>query len=516
MNIIKFGFGIFKLLNVKKTVLFLTAILLLNASFGQEGVLKSYSLITDLADTSATIKSMRMILNPLKVYNKGEINEREVLDNKGGLVMLLSDGSKVSDYSRLIKKYTGNGGTLVMDIRAFASLNNLMAKNIELKRIIVRTESDVTKGYKKGEPIVYNNKGSLTGLGSAPKKDITVLGESEKGDPVLVARKTGNGIIVAVDMLSLREPKVYAGTENKYLFLVNAIGNSLRFGRYFLGKLKYPEFVDMLKEFVKKYPSVCLKEEGDASGGNKIYSLSMGKPSNPGIFIYSNTHGNEWENSYGTFSFVQYLAEHPDQQIIDLNKYCLKVIPLLNPYGYEHMTRQNGNKVDLNRNGDNRWEKFIGQDPANYAMGVYDWKGTAPFSEPEAQTLLKAAESANFIAFLDIHGNPSGTGFNKSLSVSGTAKPDAFEKGQHFEKTFNDALTGRYILQQTHEKVVKPMLIDYIGKDGNTPLLYLTLSKDKYGYLVELLCGYSSTEFIVMQDDIVTELCVAFCKTFVK
>jgi hypothetical protein len=280
--------------------------------------------------------------------------------------------------------------------------------------------------------------------------------------------------------------------------------------------LKYPEFVTMLKELVQKYPSITLKEEGDASGGNKIYSLSMGNASKPGILIYSNTHGNEWENSYGTFSFVQYLAEHPDQKIIDLNKYYLKVIPLLNPFGYEHMTRQNGNKVDLNRNGDNRWDKFIGQDPANYAVGVYDWKGTAPFSEPEAQTLRKVAESGNYIAFLDVHGNPSGTGFNKSLSVSGTARPDAFEKGQLFGKTFNDALKGRYILQQTHEKVIKPMLIDYISKDDKTPLLYLTLSKDKYGYLVELLCGYGSTEFIVMQDDLVTELCVAFCKTFAK
>lgn len=333
---------------------------------------------------------------------------------------------------------------------------------------------------------------------------------------MLVSQKMYAGKIVAVDMLSLKEPKVYADTENKYLFLVNAVGNRVRFGRYFPEKLKYPEFVGMLKKLVQNYPSVQLTEEGDATGGNKIFSLSMGNPSNPGIFIYSNTHGNEWENSYGTFTFVQYLASHPDQQIIDLQKYYLKVIPLLNPYGYEHMTRQNGNKVDLNRNGDNKWDKFIGQDPSNYKVGVYDWKGTASFSEPEAQTLRKAAESGNYIAILDIHGNPSGTGFNKSISVSGTAKPDAFEKGKLFEKNFNSTLTGRYILQQTHEKVVKPFLIDYISKDENNPLLYLSLSKGKYGYLVELLCGYNSTQFIVMQDDLACELCGAFCKTFTK
>ena len=152
-------------------------------------------------------------------------------------------------------------------------------------------------------------------------------------------------------MLSLKEPKVYAGTENKYLFLVNALGNRVKYGYYYPEKLKYPGFVNKLKELVHKYPSIQLTEEGDATGRNKIYSLSMGNPSNPGIMIYSNTHGNEWENSYGTLTFIQYLAEHPDQKIIDFHKYYLKVIPLLNPYGYEHMTRQNGNKVDLNRNG---------------------------------------------------------------------------------------------------------------------------------------------------------------------
>lgn len=500
----------------KKIVCFLIIVLISLNVFALQGGEKKYSLITDLADTSATIKCMGMLLNHLQVFYGGKVNESEVIGRKDGLVLMLSNAKSISAYKKLIKKYTSDGGSIVMDIRAFAALNGLKTKNIDLKTIKVTKESEITSGYKKGEPIVYNNKGTLLGLESQVKGDIKILGESNKGDVVLLAQKAGKGKIVAFDMLSLKEPKVYAGTENKYLFMVNAIGNRVRFGQYFPAKLRYPEFVGMLKEFVKKYPSVKLTEEGDATGDYKIYSLSMGNPSNPGIFIYSNTHGNEWENSYGTFSFVEYLAEHPDQQIIDLKKYYLKVIPLLNPYGHEHMTRQNGNKVDLNRNGDNGWGKFIGQDPKNYGVGVYDWKGIAPFSEPEAQTLRTSAESGNYIAFLDVHGNPSGTGFNKSLSVSGTSKSDAFERGQQFEKTFNDAINGRYILQQTHEKVVKPMLIDYISKDANTPLLYLTLSKDKFGYLVELLCGYNSMEFIVMQDDLVCELCTAFCKTFAK
>jgi hypothetical protein len=501
---------------MNRIIVILITTLLTIAVNAQESV-KQYSLVTDLADTSSTVKSIGMLLDHLTVYPADKVKKNEVNGRKDGLVILLSDGSKVLDYKKLVKDYTAKGGTIVMDIRAFAVLNGFDTKSVNLKSIKVKEESGITKGYKKGEPIVYSNKGMLIGLVKAPEKNgMAVLGESEKGDAVLVAQKKGKGRIIAVDMISLQEPKVYAGTENKYLFMVNAVGNGVRFGQYFPSKLKYPEFVALLKEVVQKYPAIKLKEEGDATGGNEIYSLSMGDPSKPGILIYSNTHGNEWENSYGTLTFVQYLAEHPDQNIIDLHKYYLKVIPLLNPYGYENMTRQNGNKVDLNRNGDNRWSEFKGQEPANYKVGEYDWKGTAPFSEPEAGTLRKTAEQGNFIAFLDVHGNPSGTGFNKSLSVAGGAKPDAWEKGQLFKKTFNEAISGRYLLQQTHEKVVKPMNIDYISKDETSPLLYLTLSKDKYGYLVELLCGYNSTEFIVMQDDLVTELCAAFCRTFAK
>ena len=501
---------------MKRIVSILITALIAIAVNAQESV-KEYSLVTDLADTSLTIKSVGMLLNHLTVYSADKMKENEINNRKDGLVILLSDGSKIFSYKKLVKDYTAKGGTIVMDIRAFAAFNGLETKSVKLKSIKVKEESGITKGYKKGEPIVYSNKGMLTGLSNTTEKNgISILGESDMGDAVLVAQKKGKGKIIAVDMISLQEPKVYAGTENKYLFMVNTIGNGVRFGQCFPSKLKYPGFVALLKELSQKYPAIKLQEEGDATGGNKIYSLSMGDPSKPGILIYSNTHGNEWENSYGTLTFVQYLAEHSDQNIIDLNKYYLKVIPLLNPYGYENMTRQNGNKVDLNSNGDNRWNEFKGQDPANYKVGEYDWKGTAPFSEPEARTLKKTAEQGDFIAFLDIHGNPSGTGFNKSLSLAGNAKPDAWEKGQLFEKSFNEAILGRYILQQTHEKVVKPMNIDYISKDENNPLLYLTLSKDKYGYLVELLCGYNSTDFIVMQDDMVTELCVAFCRTFTK
>ena len=82
------------------------------------------------------------------------------------------------------------------------------------------------------------------------------------------------------------------------------------------------------------------------------------------------------------------------------------------------MTRQNANGVDPNRNGDLNWDAYKGVDSdknGTYGPGDYDWKGVAPLSEPEAQTYKRICQSARFIAFLDVHGNPSGTGGNKEI-----------------------------------------------------------------------------------------------------
>ena len=179
---------------MKKIAGLLIVVLCTFGATAQEAAVRQYSLITDMADTSATIRSMGMLLNHLQVFSDGKLKESEIGIRKDGLVILLSDGGKVSTYKKLIKKYTSAGGTIVMDIHDFASLNGLETKSVSTKTIRVKEESVITAGYKKGEPIVYNNKGMLTGLVNTPvKAGISVLGQSDKGDAVLVARKSGKG-----------------------------------------------------------------------------------------------------------------------------------------------------------------------------------------------------------------------------------------------------------------------------------------------------------------------------------
>jgi hypothetical protein len=495
---------------------FLTALLFCGGIIARNREGEKYVVITDLECSSETVRSIRLLLDSPDIISVNQANKIEILKFRRGLIVLLNEASKADSLKDVISVYASFGGTVVMDIRAFAELNEYQTRTVNITNIIVTRESPVTHGYKKGEPVRYSNKGKLIGLAGV-KKDVTVLGKNDDDGIVLIEQKKGKGKIIAVDMLSLPEPQYTKDSENKYLFLVNAIGNGVKYGEYYPRRYHYPEFVEMMKEVSEKYSSVKMKKEGSGTGDYNIFGLNMGNPENPGILIYSCAHGNEWESAYGALTFIKYLADNPDQDIIDLNRFSLKIIPILNPFGYEHNTRQNGNQVDLNRNGACAWEEYKKDaDPETYKPGAYDWKGTGPFSEPESQTLREVVETGNFIALLDVHGNPSGTGYNKWMGAAKGSRPDAYEKGEEFREAFNNSIGGRYVLRQKHEKLPKEFVIETIMNKEETPNLYNSLSDDKYGYIVEILCGYSSTNFIVIQTDIMCELCTAFCKTFTK
>ncbi|MPN56506.1 hypothetical protein SDC9_204196 [bioreactor metagenome] len=101
------------------------------------------------------------------------------------------------------------------------------------------------------------------------------------------------------------------------------------------------------------------------------------------------------------------------------------------------------------------------------------------------------------------------------MGVARTTKNDALSKGELFRNIFNESVKGRYILWQEREKLVTPFLIEKVKYEEMKPTIINSLCNDKYGYIVEVLCGYLSTEFIVMQSDITSEICIAFCKSII-
>jgi hypothetical protein len=82
--------------------------------------------------------------------------------------------------------------------------------------------------------------------------------------------------------------------------------------------------------------------------GKSIYSYEIGEGKTK-IFLWSQMHGNESTTTKALFDFLNVLQS--DSQLAQqlLNKFTFCIIPMLNPDGATLYTRENANKVDLNR-----------------------------------------------------------------------------------------------------------------------------------------------------------------------
>jgi hypothetical protein len=82
--------------------------------------------------------------------------------------------------------------------------------------------------------------------------------------------------------------------------------------------------------------------------GKSIYSYQIGEGKNR-IFLWSQMHGNESTTTKALFDFFNVLNSGSDLAKQLLNAFTFCSIPMLNPDGATLYTRENANKVDLNR-----------------------------------------------------------------------------------------------------------------------------------------------------------------------
>ncbi len=88
----------------------------------------------------------------------------------------------------------------------------------------------------------------------------------------------------------------------------------------------------------------ALNEIGRSVENRPIYSIDMG--SGPiKILLWSQMHGNESTSTKGLLDVMCYLKQFPAL----LGHFTLKVIPMLNPDGAAAYARENANRIDLNR-----------------------------------------------------------------------------------------------------------------------------------------------------------------------
>ncbi|WP_338349981.1 M14 family zinc carboxypeptidase [Nonlabens tegetincola] len=108
---------------------------------------------------------------------------------------------------------------------------------------------------------------------------------------------------------------------------------------------KYELFQQELDRIVRKESSpFSLKTIGYSVLKKPIYLLQAGSGSIK-VFMWSQMHGNE---STTTRALLDLIDQDDFKPLLD--KIELYIIPILNPDGAENWTRENANKVDLNRN----------------------------------------------------------------------------------------------------------------------------------------------------------------------
>lgn len=119
---------------------------------------------------------------------------------------------------------------------------------------------------------------------------------------------------------------------------------------------------------------------------------------NPVILCDASIHGFEKNSTYGLYYFLYDLVNnyHNDPVLSAIrDNVIIKVIPVVNPYGFDNDDYYNGNDVNINRN-------FNASD---WSAGEHT--GLAPFDQPESAIVRDwvLANQADLMAYFNMHTN---------------------------------------------------------------------------------------------------------------
>ena len=136
--------------------------------------------------------------------------------------------------------------------------------------------------------------------------------------------------------------------------------------------ISYPEYAN--------YHTYMYKIEGDLEKmGN-----TNGRHPKKKIFIIAGVHGDELAAPVNTYLLAKNLCNVVDDTYFKLRSCCdFYIIPCVNGYGMEHVTRTNGNGVDINRNYPiAAWTES--------GSGTSQYTGSTAGSEAETQMVMAA------------------------------------------------------------------------------------------------------------------------------
>lgn len=114
---------------------------------------------------------------------------------------------------------------------------------------------------------------------------------------------------------------------------------------------------DLIKPLLSsRLKPITTNLEGHSEEGREIHSLTIGV----GMFkilMWSQMHGNETTTTKSVFDLLNFLTSEGNLPEKVIKNCTIKIIPVLNPDGALRYTRENANKVDLNRDAQDKSQK---------------------------------------------------------------------------------------------------------------------------------------------------------------
>ena len=203
-------------------------------------------------------------------------------------------------------------------------------------------------------------------------------------------------------MMTSSRMALVAGVLTCSFFGMHSAGSAVvDFDRYYPPYDELVDFIDTISSpIVAVQDNIGFSDEGTprAIRALRISDNPGVDEDEPGFLFIGDIHGNEPLGVRVTLELIELLTEAyaTDSEVRDwVDAYEIWIIPVLNPYGYDHSERKNApsttdaftSGVDLNRNFDFRWDGDVDIKPELTMPdeGIYmgPWAG----SEPETQAI---------------------------------------------------------------------------------------------------------------------------------
>ncbi|MBI3973894.1 MAG: DUF2817 domain-containing protein [Chloroflexi bacterium] len=179
-----------------------------------------------------------------------------------------------------------------------------------------------------------------------------------------------------------------------------------------------------------------------------------------------------------------------------------KLLPIQNPYGYDHFVRQNARGVDVNRNFDCGWADL----PDHQDVSVpwdYNYKGARPASEPETQIIQALIQRYRPRCVLDLHT----AHYILLLSHRGD-----LERMHALHREIGERLNDRFLTQRPYGGPYQQVNMEQVRRyEQPQPYLFQYAAEQgaPIACLVELSGNRDDTHALVMNTDTVVTICVS-------